>query len=367
MAIAASAGVLAGCGGKSASPTATAAQGVKGPSEVALEPVSKATANPFTPKVGKDKSGVKPPRGAASSGGGAATFRGNVPGLYGGTMNYATCNATQLVNFLEQNAAKAQAWATTLNVQVTEIRQYVSGLTPVILRTDTRVTNHGYVNGRATALQAVLQAGTAVFVNRYGVPVIKCYCGNPLTAPVAAVTPVYTGPQWVNFSTTNITIIQQSTTIINVFKLYDPHTGTLFKRPAGTSGQDDAPPVAPQTTTTQAAPPPPPQQSTTSVQTPQAPAPPQESPSAFFSPSAGRQGDNFVLSARGFQPNTQLSVRLVRPDGVVEQYSIQTGDAGTGAYTFTNTGNSITGTYNATVTNPSTGASATASVSVSPA
>ena len=44
------------------------------------------------------------------------------------------------VFFLEQNPNKAAAWATTLGIQTTQIRDYVSGLTAVLLRTDTRVT-----------------------------------------------------------------------------------------------------------------------------------------------------------------------------------------------------------------------------------
>jgi hypothetical protein len=40
----------------------------------------------------------------------------------------------------------------------------------VILQRDTRVTNHGFRNGRATPTQSILQAGTAVLVDEYGVP-----------------------------------------------------------------------------------------------------------------------------------------------------------------------------------------------------
>jgi Domain of unknown function (DUF6777) len=189
LAIAASlavASTVSACGGSSAS---TTAKGIKGPSEVSLQPVSKRIPNPFTEPVGKDKKRVRPPKAAVST-----SYSGNLAGLYGGTRNYATCNASQLVDFLEQNPDKARAWATTLGIQVTQIQDYVYGLTPVILRTDTRVTNHGYVNGQADAIQAVLQASTAVFINNYGQPVVKCFCGNPLTAPIAATTPVYVGP-----------------------------------------------------------------------------------------------------------------------------------------------------------------------------
>src|SRR5436189_5377898 len=171
--------VLAACGGGS---TSKQASGVKGASEIAAEPISSAGNNPFTASAGHDMSGVRPPPKAVSTSG-PATYRGGLPGLYGGTRDYASCDAGKLINFLEHEPSKAAAWAGVLGIQVTKIRSYVHHLTPVLLRTDTRVTNHGYVNGRATVIQSVLQAGTAVFVNRYGEPAVKCYCGNPLTPP----------------------------------------------------------------------------------------------------------------------------------------------------------------------------------------
>src|SRR4051812_34236029 len=231
----AAAAALAACGGGSNAKTTA---GVQGASEIMAEPVSSAGENPFTAPAGKDMSGVKPPKQAVSSSG-PPTYRGSLPGLYGGTRDYATCDAHKLVNFLEHEPSKASAWAGVVGIPVTRIRTYVNHLTPVLLRTDTRVTNHGYVNGRATVIQSVLQAGTAVFVNRYGEPVIKCYCGNPLTPPVLYREPVYIGPRWTDFSTTHITIIKQSITIIDTFTLYDPATGTTFSRPAGTDGSSD--------------------------------------------------------------------------------------------------------------------------------
>ena len=360
----AAATALTACGGNAK--VATSAGGVKGASEITAEPVSSAGNNPFTAPAGNDMSGVKPPPAAASTTGGPATYRGGLPGLYGGTRDYATCDAGKLINFLEHEPSKAAAWAGVLGIQVTRIRYYVHHLTPVLLRTDTRVTNHGYVNGQATVIQSVLQAGTAVFVNKYGEPVIKCYCGNPLTPPILYQEPVYIGPRWTGFSTTHITIIKQSITVINIFTLYDPDTGTTFKRPAGTDGSSDRatnqnlpPQMNPNTT-------PPPTPTPTPQPTPQQPQQQPESPSASFSPNPGHQGDNFVLSASGFQPGSHLDVTLVRPDGHVEHYPISTGGDGSGSYTFTNTGNVITGTYNATVTNPSTGATAHASVQVQP-
>jgi hypothetical protein len=351
---------LAACGGGSSKPA-----GVKGRSEVAAQPVGKQIANPFTTPVGKDTTGIKPPPAATGSGGGPATYKGGLPGLYGGTRNYSTCDAHKLVYFLTHNHAKALAWATTLGIQTSEIRHYVSKLTAVTLRTDTRVTNHGYLNGSATTLQAVLEAGTAVFVDQYGEPVVKCYCGNPLTPPVLYSSPTYTGPLWDGFSTTHITIIKQSITVINIFTLYDPDTGTTFKRPAGTDGSSDTstsqnlpPQMNPSTTPPPSTPTPPPTQ--------QAPQQQSENPRADFSPNPGQQGDTFTLAVFGFRPGSHVDVTLVRPDGHVEHYPISIGGDSGGSYTFSNTGNVVTGTYNATVTNPATGATTHASVQVLP-
>src|SRR3954451_24161950 len=43
----------------------------------------------------------------------------------------------------------------------------------VVLRSDTYVTNHGWNAGHVTAWPAVLQAGTAVLVDRHGNPVTR--------------------------------------------------------------------------------------------------------------------------------------------------------------------------------------------------
>jgi hypothetical protein len=212
--------------------------------EVELEPISSTGENPFMTSVGTDEADVTPP---ADTGG---TFTGSTPGLYGGTLNNSSCDATQLVTYLRQNPDKAQAWADVIGITTVNISTYVDSLTPVILRSDVSVTNHGYSNGRATTIPAILQAGTAVLVDQYGFPVVKCYCGNPLTRPRVYKDPVYLGTPWRGFTPTNITIIQKTTVIIDIFTLVDPRTGESFRRPAGTDGTQDQPTAPPSTTTT---------------------------------------------------------------------------------------------------------------------
>jgi hypothetical protein len=223
------------CGGSSSSKKSTPKK------EVFTEPISTAN-NPFTPPAGTDQS-VPPvqPQGVSTQSGGQV-------GLFGGTMNQSSCNKEQLITFLEQNPDKAQAWASTLGITVTGIRTYVTGLTPTLLRSDTRVTNHGWTNGKITAIQVVLQAGTAVLVDDKGFPVVKCYCGNPLTPP-KAYPPKYTGPKWSYFNPESLTVVDKSVTIIDIFVLVDPKTGQSFLRPRGTDGSQDRPAAATPSTT----------------------------------------------------------------------------------------------------------------------
>ncbi len=229
-----------------------------GGGEIFLENTASAGSHPFTPSVAPPPS-TPPPTPAPPSpppGGPVAVqaASGSTPGLYGGTQNVGTCNSQQLVSFLAADPSKAAAWAGALDsdpnlrwsqggpIRVDQIGTYVSELTPVVLRADTRVTNHGYFNGRATSFQSVLQAGTAVLVDKYGVPRVRCACGNPLIQPVAVTTyPVYRGYVWPSFSQTTIVVVRPPPTVINIFVLVDPRTRRPFVRPVGTLGTSDAP------------------------------------------------------------------------------------------------------------------------------
>jgi len=244
-------GVLVASGGGSDTDAGAAA------GEVFLEPVN-SSRDPFTPSVGTDRRNVRPPSTTtttrttatpatagptttAAAARGIPVATGDTPGLYGGTRDAGSCDPEKLVGFLEQNPAKAAAWAGVLGIRPSEIRAFVATLTPVVLRSDTRVTNHGFRNGHATEIPAVLQAGTAVLVDRYGQPVAKCFCGNPLTAPRPVRAPRYTGPRWPGFAPGGIVVIDQSTTVVNVFTVVDPATGETFGRPSGTTGDSDGP------------------------------------------------------------------------------------------------------------------------------
>lgn len=102
---------------------------------------------------------------------------------FGGSGKINVCDKAKLIKFLNSHRAQKVAWTRILGVRFKDFERYVASLTPTILTTDVRVTNHGFKNGKAFSLQSILAAGTAVLVDRNGKIVTKCYCGNPLTPP----------------------------------------------------------------------------------------------------------------------------------------------------------------------------------------
>ena len=150
-----------------------------------------------------------------------------------------------MVSFLRAHPDKAAAWASVLGIRPPRPRLCRRPDPGGAARSDTAVTNHGYADGHVTSFPAVLQAGTAVLIDRYGQPVTKCFCGNPLTRPTAYVRPAYTGKQWPSFSPASVTIIKQSTVAISSFTVVDPATSATFRRPSGSSGSADQPVAAP--------------------------------------------------------------------------------------------------------------------------
>ncbi|MCZ7535007.1 MAG: hypothetical protein M5T61_03030 [Acidimicrobiia bacterium] len=236
--------------------------------EIFLEPVASRGPDPFTDDVASSdapdlESSV--PRRATT--GGATTTDGSSPttassavvpsvdggtaGLYGGTLDDAACDQVRMVEFLESHSSEATAWAQVQGIDPTAIREYVMGLTPVLLRSDTRVTNHGFSNGAAYPIQSVLQAGTAVLVDEYGVPRARCRCGNPLLPPEpVASTPVYTGTEWPSFQPQVVVVVVPAPQPLPEIVIIDIETGDEIARPTGTSGRDDRPTGRRATTTT---------------------------------------------------------------------------------------------------------------------
>lgn len=213
------------------------------PSELVLEPLGTGGTDPFTESVATEEVAVRTAVSAPSTPAGTElTVAGSQPGLYGGTQDQKACDPAALVEFLTANPDKAAAWAGVLGIGTDGIATYVAGLTPLLLRTDTRVTNHGFANGVATPRQAVLQAGTAVLVDDRGVPRVRCSCGNPLTEPAPLGSPLPTatdsgaialvGQPWSSWDPATVVVVDAGV-VVDEFVVFDIETETEFTQPVG--------------------------------------------------------------------------------------------------------------------------------------
>ncbi|MFF3737043.1 DUF6777 domain-containing protein [Streptomyces sp. NPDC002566] len=237
-----------GGGGGGAAP---ASQG-----EVFLQPAGATGPDPFTGSTVNDSSAPPTPTASATPSGPASppanTLRGvdgATPGLYGGTRKVAACDVEKQIAALKAEPAKNSAFASVAGVGPAAVPAYLRSLTPVRLRMDTRVTNHGYRDGRATPYQAVLQSGTAVLVDARGVPRVRCACGNPLTPPVAQrTTPRITGEPWPGYDASKVVVITPSAKVVETFVLYDAAAHAWFTRDRGDTGDKDRPAKPPATT-----------------------------------------------------------------------------------------------------------------------
>lgn len=303
--------------------------------EIFLEPAGSLGDRPFssTNLAGPVPSTVPPSTTLPPGGGGATTavrsVAGNAVGLYGGTGNQRTCDRDQMAYFLQSSPSYASAFVVALNadptlrwsggsqVTVAQLPQYLHELTPIVLTHDTRVTNHGYQDGRPTPRQAVLQSGTAVLVDAYGVPRARCACGNPLLPPARVTTaPAYQGVPWYGWNPAGVIVVTEVTVKIDTFVLVDVYTGTLVNRPRGTDGRDDTPNNPAGTTTTRP---------TTTTTTTPAGTPPAGPPSVTLPPTLGTGDVQATLTWTG---DIDLDLHVIDPAGSEIYYSAKTSPSG---------------------------------------
>ncbi len=216
---------------------------------IRLEPAASAGESPFTESVqvtpvaefptdvvavGADVIDDAAPDGSGEP----IAIEGTTAGLYGGSLQRTVCNPSQLVGFLEANPEKAAAWASVFDVRPADIPTFVGGLTPTLLLADTRITNHGFRDGRATSFQAVLEAGTAVLVDDRGVPRVKCNCGNPLAPPRAADDAGFDGDPWTHFDPQRLVEVRPGQPV-DTLEVVDLETGDRTSLPVGSSSGGD--------------------------------------------------------------------------------------------------------------------------------
>ncbi|GGN58140.1 hypothetical protein GCM10011579_021100 [Streptomyces albiflavescens] len=209
--------------------------------EIFLQPVGAQGPDPFT-----DSTATPPPvtRMPQPTGNGSAqgvrSLSGSTPGLYGGTRSVGSCDVEKQIRFLAADRDKARAFAQASGISQAFIPDYLRGLTSVVLRADTRVTNHGFSDGRATDYQSVLQVGTAVLVDNRGVPRVRCACGNPLNPPaVLRGNPGTRGRPWSGYQPTQVVVVTPAPTAITKITIINIVDNAWIERRIGDDGHHD--------------------------------------------------------------------------------------------------------------------------------
>jgi hypothetical protein len=229
--------VVAGCGGGDGDKASNGSTG----GELFLQPVADRGPDPFTAST-DTSTATRPPvtRTPQPSPPGTPevrTFSGATPGLYGGTRNAGSCDVEKQIRFLGADRAKTLAFAEVSGISPASVPDYLRQLTPVVLRADTSVTDHGFGDGQATGFQAVLQAGTAVLVDNRGVPRVRCACGNPLGRPTAVDgNPDTRGEPWSGYRPAQVVTVTPAPVVITDLTIVDVHDNTWIERPVGHDG-----------------------------------------------------------------------------------------------------------------------------------
>jgi hypothetical protein len=188
---------------------------------VHLEGISQIGPAPFIDHpMGEDKGGEALPPWAGGE------HLGGAPALYAVPSGGASCDRADLAFQLDADHAKAAAWVRPMGIGVQDIDAFVNSLTPVLLRADTAVTDYGYPNGSTQSYASILQAGTAVLINSYGEPTVKCVSGDPLGRPTSFNdSNLYTGDSWSGFQAGKVCTIAPAPTEVAAFVVVELPSG----------------------------------------------------------------------------------------------------------------------------------------------
>ena len=228
--------LAAGCGGDGD-------QGTESSGEVFLEPAAATGPDPFTDStetsMARPSPVIRTPAPSQSGRTGPQSLSGGTPGLYGGTRGTGSCDVRRQIDHLTSDRARARVFARAAGIDEASIPGHLRGLTSVVLRADTRVTNHGFRDGRGTGYQSVLQAGTAVLVDNHGVPRVRCACGNPLT-PAARLpgNPGTKGRSWSGYRPDRVVVVAPTVQVIGDITIINIADNTWIERPVGHQGHD---------------------------------------------------------------------------------------------------------------------------------
>ena len=150
------------------------------------------------------------------------------------------------MRFLAADQAKARAFARAAGISQARDPGLPARADPVVLRADTRVTSHGFRGGTATSFQSVLQAGTAVLVDRLR----HAACPVRLRKPAEAAGRRQGrrgahGPVLGGYQPDQVVVIKPTIQMINNLVIVNIVNNTWIERKAGTDGDEDKRPDVP--------------------------------------------------------------------------------------------------------------------------
>ena len=243
--------VTAGCG-REAGGGGPGTEGTADAGEVLLQPAAAQGPDPFTRSTVEPAGAapaaprMTPPRTPPPGDGAPRTLPGSTPGLYGGTRSVASCDVGQQIRLLAADPAREEAFAQAAGVPREGVPDFLRGLTPVVLRADTRVGNHGFRAGSATTFQSVLQAGTAVMADGHGLPRVRCACGNPLSRPAGAGDAEGgRGEKWAGYDPARTVVVAPAPKTVAELVVVDADHNSWMARAVGDEGARDRTPEVP--------------------------------------------------------------------------------------------------------------------------
>ncbi|MCX5402208.1 DUF6777 domain-containing protein [Streptomyces sp. NBC_00102] len=240
----------AGCSGASGHGAARPASTAVG-HEVLLQPAAARGPAPFTASTagvvpGAEDAQPLPAGGPPAEAQAVHVVTGDAAGLYGGVRDTPGCDVDAQADLLSEDSRRARAFARVAGIEAVQIPGYLRALTPVVLRADVRVTDHGFAAGAPTSFQTVLQSGTAVMVDSRGLPRVRCASGNPL-APAVPLTGRIAdrGERWAGYAPDRVLDIEPSARALESLVIADLVEGTWIERPSGYSAEDKNPAAPP--------------------------------------------------------------------------------------------------------------------------
>ena len=162
---------------------------------------------------------------------------GATPGTFGTSRRGEVCDVPLLLESLLAGTRPAEAWAAAQGTTVEGLAEFVDGLTPVVLLRDTLVTAVGWRDGRPATRQSVLQRGTAVLVDRHGLPVVRCLSGSPLRRPQPLpAAPFIEGRAWPGLDLEFVEVVMGGDRPVSEFVLVGVEAGEPIRRIPGAPG-----------------------------------------------------------------------------------------------------------------------------------